>query len=33
MFMMFHARPGHKVWLTAVFFLLLLAGGLMLSLT
>ena len=31
MFMMFHAKPSHKPWLIAIFFLML-AGGMLLSL-
>ena len=32
MFMMFHARAGHRPGLFAAFLLMLLAGGLVLSL-
>ena len=31
MFMMFHAKPGHKPWLAAIFVILLLASGILLS--
>jgi hypothetical protein len=31
MFMLFRSKPEHKPWLVAAFFLLLLAGGVMLT--
>lgn len=31
MFMKFHAKPGHKPWLIAIFVMLMLAGGILLS--
>jgi|GEM_PF-3809981 len=31
MFMMFHAKPGRKPGLIAIFVMLLLAGGILLS--